>query len=195
MQLLYTKRSPYARKAQVMALEKAIPLTLVAEDLMNKSPQLLAANPIGKVPALILENGQTLFDSPVICEYIDSLNNNPVLITPENRWQILRWQALADGLMDNMVGMYLEKMRHPQDFNAKFIRNQENNSTLVLNYCQQHLAELADLSLASIAVACAIDYVNFRFPQLNEPGLYPDLQGWFSEFSKRPSMQATIPTV
>lgn len=194
MKLLYTKRSPYSRKIQVMALEKHIPLTLVEEDLTKKSPQLLAANPLGKIPALILDDGQSLFDSPVICEYIDSLNDTPVLIAPAQRFAILRWQALADGLMDGTVAMYLEKARHPLDFNPKFLQNQENNCALVLQYCEDHLTELADFSLASIAVACAVDYINFRAPHLNTEGSYPRLQAWLAEFSKRASMQATVPT-
>lgn len=194
MKLLYTKRSPYSRKAQVMALEKNIPLELVEEDLIRKSPQLLAANPLGKIPALILDDGQTLFDSPVICEYLDSLNDTPVLIPPAQRFSVLRWQALADGLMDGTVAMYLERVRHPQDFNPKFLQNQENNCALVLQYCEGHLAELADFTLASISVACAVDYINFRSPYLNAEGVYPKLQAWLTEFSKRLSMQETVPT-
>jgi glutathione S-transferase len=194
MQLLYTKRSPYARKVQVMALEKNIPLTLVEEDLMKKSPQLLAANPLGKIPALILEDGQSLFDSPVICDYLDSLNDTPTLIPAAQRFTILRWQALADGLMDSTVAMFLEKIRHPQDFNAKFLQNQEKNCALVLQYCEEHLAELADFTLASIAVACAVDYVNFRAPHLNAEGMYPKLQAWLAELTAtRASMQETVP--
>lgn len=194
MQLLYTKRSPYARKVQVMALEKNIPLELVEEDLLKKSPNLLAANSLGKIPALILDDGQSLFDSPVICEYIDSLNNTPVLIPAAQRFAILRWQALADGLMDGTVAMYLEKIRHPLDFNPKFLQNQEKNCASVLQYCEEHLAELADFSLAGIAVACAVDYINFRAPHLNAEGIYPKLQAWLAEFSKHASMQATVPT-
>jgi glutathione S-transferase len=194
MQLLYTKRSPYSRKVQIMALEKNIPLELIEEDLLKKSPNLLVANPLGKIPALILDDGQSLFDSPVICEYIDALNDTPVLIPADNRFSVLRWQALADGLMDNTVGMYLEKVRHPLDFNSKFLKNQENNCALVLQYCEEHLPELADFSLASISVACAVDYINFRAPHLNAVGMYPKLQAWLAEFSKRPSMQATVPT-
>lgn len=194
MKLLYTKRSPYSRKVQIMALEKNIPLDLVEEDLIKKSPTLLAANPLGKIPALILDDGQTLFDSPVICEYIDSLNDTPVLIPAVNRFAILRWQALADGLMDGTVAMYLEKIRHPLDFNPKFLRNQENNCALVLQYFEEHLAELADFSLANISVACAVDYVNFRSPHLNAEGMYPKLQAWLAEFSTRASMQKTMPT-
>jgi glutathione S-transferase len=194
MQLLYTKRSPYARKVQVMALEKNIPLELIEEDLIKKSPNLLAANPLGKVPALILGDGQSLFDSPVICEYIDTLNDSPVLIPATQRFSILRWQAVADGLMDGMVAMYLEKLRHPQDFNPKFMDHQEKNCALVLHYCEDRLAELSGLSLASIAIACAVEYINFRGPHLNAEGVYPKLQAWLAEFSKRSSMQATIPT-
>lgn len=193
MQLLYTKRSPYSRKAQIMALEKNIPLELIEEDLLKKSPGLLAANPLGKIPALILDDGQTLFDSPVICEYIDSLNDAPVLIPAAQRFAILRWQALADGLMDNTVAMYLEKVRHPLDFNPKFLQNLERNCALVLQYCEEHLPELADFSLAGISVACAVDYINFRFPDLNAQGLYPNLQAWLAEFSQRASMQETVP--
>ena len=194
MKLLYTKRSPYSRKAQIMALEKNIALEWVEEDLLKKSSQLLAANPLGKIPALLLDDGQTLFDSPVICEYIESLNGTSVLIPAVKRFTILRWQALADGLMDSTVAMYLEKVRHPQDFNPKYLQNQENNCALVLQYCEDHVEELADFTLASIYVACAVDYINFRCPHLNAAGVYPKLQAWLTEFSKRSSMLATVPT-
>ena len=195
MQLLYTKRSPYARKVHVVALEKNLPLTLLEEDLMQKSPQLLAANPLGKIPALILDDGQTLFDSPVICEYLDSLNDTPRLILPDQRFAILRWQALADGLMDSAVALFYEKVRHPVDFNSQYLHTQEKNCAVVLHYCEQHTDELTQLSLASISVACALDYINFRASQLNPEGLYPKLQAWFAEFSQRPSLQSTIPTL
>ena len=193
MQLLYTKRSPYARKAQILALEKGIPLELIEEDLAKKSPALMQANPLGKIPALILDDGQTLFDSPVICEYLDSLNSNPQLILAAKRWQILRWQALADGLMDSSVAQYLEKARHPNDFNIGFIQNQENQCGLILSYFEQHLAELQDLSLASIAVACAVAYIDFRLPHLNPNGRYPLLEAWLNELNKRPSFSTTVP--
>jgi glutathione S-transferase len=195
MQLLYTKRSPYARKAQVMALEKNIPLELIEEDLLKKSPTLLAANPLGKIPALILDDGQSLFDSPVICEYIDSLNDAPILIPSEQRFAILRWQALADGLMDATVAMYLEKVRHPLDFNPKYLQHLDTHCGLVLQYCEEHLAELADFSLASISVACSVDYINFRAPHLNAEGMYPKLQAWLADFSTRASMQETLPVM
>ncbi len=194
MQLLYTKRSPYARKVQIMALEKGLNLTLIEEDLFNKSPLLLAANPLGKIPALILDNQETLFDSPVICEYLDSLNTEPILIPAAQRLFILRWQALADGLMDNIVALYLEKLRHPLNFNSKFIANQELHCALALHYCEQHISELSDFSLASISLVCALDYINFRAAHLNPHGQYPQLQAWLQAESKRASFYSTLPT-
>ena len=78
MKLLYTKRSPYARKARIVALEKKIDLQLIDEDLTKKSPTLLSTNPIGKIPTLVLDDGEILMDSPVICKYLDGLNERPV---------------------------------------------------------------------------------------------------------------------
>ncbi len=83
MKLLYTKRSPYARKVRVIALEKNIPLDLIDEDLHKKSQRLLDANPLGKVPTLVLDNGTTVFDSPVICQYLDNLHDKPIMIPRE----------------------------------------------------------------------------------------------------------------
>jgi glutathione S-transferase len=194
MKLLYTKRSPYARKIQVMALEKQIALTLIEEDLANKTPELLAANPLAKIPVLILDDGTTLFDSPVICEYIDSLNTAPTLIPTSNRWTILRWQALADGLMDSVVAMYLEKVRHPNDFNQQYLENQERNCGLVLAYCEQHISELQELSLASISVASALGYIDFRLSHIYSAEHYPQLNTWYMTFLQRESMQATTPS-
>src|SRR5580692_6937268 len=101
MKLLYTKRSPFARKVRVIALEKNIPLDLVDEDLQKKSQRLLGANPLGKVPTLILDNGTTVFDSPVICQYLDNLNDQSIMVPRESdeRIEVLKWEAFADDLM------------------------------------------------------------------------------------------------
>ena len=127
MKLLYTKRSPYARKPRVIALEKNIPLDLIDEDLQNKSQRLLGANPLGKVPTLVLDNGETLYDSPVICQYLDEINDKPILIPrsgPE-RYKVLKWEAVADDLMTVAINCYMEKVRHPKDFHAQFVGAQE----------------------------------------------------------------------
>lgn len=195
MKLLYTKRSPYARKVRIMAIEKQIPLDLVDEDLTNKSPRLLEANPLGKIPTLILDNGEVLVDSPVICEYLDGLKESPRFIPKgkKERFKILHWAAIADGLMDAAVAGYMEKIRHPENFNAAFIKTQEEAIARGLGFFEKHLKELEKPSLASVAVACAIGYVNFRLPQAGPHAHHPKLAKWFEEFSKRQSLSETQP--
>ena len=195
MKLLYTKRSPYARKARVIALEKKIDLDLIEEDLTKKSRQLLSATPVAKIPTLILDNGEILIDSPVICEYLDSLNDQPVLIpkSGKERWRALHQAAVADGLMDVTVALYMEKVRHPKDFNENFVKAQEETISRTLAFLEKESGAFKNLSLAAIATACAIGYLNFRLGELNPKGKYPKLQAWFDEFSRRPSLAQTLP--
>jgi glutathione S-transferase len=196
MKLLYTKRSPYARKVKVVAIEKQIDLEYVLEDLMNKSQELVNSNPLGKIPALILDSGEVIVDSPVICEYLDSLKEIRLFIpkSGKERIKILHWQALADGLMDVTVGMYMEKVRHPNNFNKDFVKAQEDTIKRSLAFFEDHTSELKEVSLASVSMACAIGYLLFRLPDLFAKDKYKKLAAWYEEFSKRPSMTATIPT-
>ena len=197
MKLLCTKRSPYARKIRVMAMEKKIPLELLEEDLTNKSSFLLETNPLGKIPALILDNGQTIVDSPVICEYLESIQPQPVLIPPQKdkRFYVLHWAAVADGLMDVTVAAYMEKVRHPQDPNEAFIKAQEETVLRTLGICEKNIDGLKEFTMATIALACAIGYINFRMPHLNPQNKFPNLAKWFEEFDKRPSMMETKPVI
>jgi len=194
MKLLYSKRSPYARKAHIMALEKNIALELVEVDLTNKSADLIKANPLGKIPVLILDNGESLCDSPVICEYLDALKPPPMIPQDKKkRLRTLHLCAIADGLMDAAVAGYMEKVRHPEYFNADFIAAQEKTISQGLKFFEDHLEEIADFNLAAIAVICAIGYINFRLPHAGPSGKFPKLAKWYDEFSQRPSMEATKP--
>ncbi len=194
MKLLYTKRSPYARKPRVIALEKGIPLELVDEDLQKKSQRLLDANPLGKVPTLILDNGDTIYDSPVICQYLDGLSNKNKMIPqdPQERLKVLKWEALGDDLMTAAINAYMEKIRHPQDFHKNFVESQENNIRHAYVYIEKHLDDLKEFNLASVAVASAIGYIHFRLPHLKVEG---KLAQWFDDINKHPSMQQTIAVV
>ncbi|MBI5024161.1 MAG: glutathione S-transferase N-terminal domain-containing protein [Candidatus Omnitrophica bacterium] len=195
MKLLYTPRSPYARKVRVVAIEKGIDLELVSEDLVKKSPGLVKANPLGKIPTLILDNGQTIFDSPVICEYLDNIQPSPALIPkdPQKRLAVLILAAAADGLMDVTVAMFMEKARHPRDFNADFIAANEVTVKRCFVYFDGQVDQLKELNIASIGLASAIGYLNFRMPQLWRSTDYPRLARWYEAFSKRPSMKETVP--
>jgi len=194
MKLLYTKRSPFARKVRVIALEKNISLDLIDEDLQKKSQCLLESNPLGKVPTLILDQGETVFDSAVICQYIDDLNDKAIMIPRQarERMEVLKWEAFADDLMVAAINLYMEKTRHPQDFNKDFCSTLEKNITLAYGYTAKNLSKLESFNLAAIAVASAIGYIHFRLPHLKVQGA---LSQWFEEISKRPSMVQTIPVM
>jgi glutathione S-transferase len=197
VKLLYTKRSPYARKVRIVAMEKKIDLQLVDEDLTNKSKALLDANPLGKIPALILDSGEAIFDSAVITQYLDGLNDAPVLIPRQGkeRLDVLRWEAIGDGLTDVSLAAYREKLTHPNDFNAAFVAAQEKTIEQTLSFINAHVAELEKLTLAPIAVAAGIGYTKFRLVHLVENNKYLDLKRWFFDFSKRPSVESTVPVL
>ena len=194
MKLLYTKRSPYARKVRVLALEKGIALDFIDEDLQNKSQRLLEANPLGKVPTLVLDNGDTLYDSPVICQYLDGLNDKNKMIPQDSqaRLKVLKWEAFADDLMTAAINLYMEKVRHPQDFHQEFTATLEANVLSAYGYIEKNLPKLKEFNLAPVAVASAIGYIHFRLPYLKVKGA---LLQWFDGISKRPSMAQTIPVV
>ena len=118
MKLLYTKRSPYARKVIVIALEKNIPLDLVDEDLQKNPNGYWRPILWEKVPTLVLDNGNTIFDSPVICQYLDGLHDRALMIPREMdaRLEVLKWEAFADDLMTAAINLYMEHVRHPNDF-------------------------------------------------------------------------------
>jgi glutathione S-transferase len=194
MKLLYTKRSPYARKVRVIVLEKDIALDLVDEDLQKKSQRLLDANPLGKVPTLVLDDGTTVFDSPVICQYLDGLNDKTIMIPRDaiERIDVLKWEAFADDLMAAAINLYMERLRHPNDFHKDFTATLDANIHSAYGYIEKNLPKLKKFDLASVAVASAIGYIHFRLPHLKVQGAKAQ---WFEEISKRPSMAQTIPVV
>lgn len=197
MKLLYTKRSPYARKVLVVAMEKKIKLELVTEDLTKKSPQLLEHNPLGKIPTLILDDDSAICDSSLICEYLDGLKKSPVLIpaNPKKRLEVLKLDTIAKGLADVTVAAYYEKaVLHPQDFNATFIEGREAVIIRTLEYFDRQADQLEKLSLASLSVACTLGYVKFRQGHLWPQKGCKKLLKWFDEISRRDSLQQTVPT-
>lgn len=191
MKLLLTRRSPFARKVRVVAIEKGINLELIDEDLNNKSIHLRKANPIAKVPTLILDNGKAIYDSKVIVQYLEQLVPTPALIPAgDKRYDALKLEAMADDLVVNAINAYMEKIRHPKDFNASFISAQEHAINDVLAYLDANIQELREVHLGSINVACAIGYINFRLPHLR---VSPTLGAWFTTMSARPSFSQTVP--
>ena len=198
MRLFYAPPSAYSRKVRIVAFEKNLRAD-IEEVLCNpyENPALLLqANALGKIPALQLENGVTLYDSPVICEYLDSLNDRPRLIpeTGAARWDVLRAQALADGLLDAAVLIAQEKRRPATEQSPDAIARRNAVIDRALEAMVRDLSTLPGaINLGRIACACALAYLDFRQPERNWRAAFPALATWYAHFSERPSMRATEP--
>ena len=199
MQLCYSPTSPYARKVLVAARESGLGsrIELTSVNPWDPTGDIGQKNPLGKVPVLILDDGTRLFDSPVICEYLDSLLTAPRLIpaTGPERWAVLRLQALADGMMDAALLIFLERNRRDEGERSAWWLD------LQLRTLRSSVEELESLvpafsdapDIGQIATGCALGYLDFRINDLDwRPGA-PLLSRWFQRFSQRPSMQASDP--
>jgi glutathione S-transferase len=198
MQLFFSPTSPYVRKVRVTAMDKGLGerVTLVPCNPHDPGPELLAANPLGRVPTLLRERGDALFDSPVICAWLDQAGEGPALIPDdaEARWAVLRGEAMADGILDDAVGLVMERRRSSGEQNPAI-------QAMRLAAIRRALAWLdtetdwvtGPLNLAQIAVGCALGYLDFRLPELGWGDDHPALAAWYQDFAQRPAMQATVP--
>lgn len=198
MKLYGSLTSPYVRKVRVILHEKKLACEFVVADAWAADSPIPALNPLGKVPVLELDDGELLFDSPVILEYLDSVKMPPLLAASgETRWQMLCWSALADGILDAVVTRLLESRRPAEQQSAENIHRQEEKVSRSLNYIERHLSGGAWLmtgrfTLADLTVAVALEYTDFRYPH-DWQSRHPRLASWLAEISARPSLAETRP--
>ncbi|WP_323014787.1 glutathione S-transferase N-terminal domain-containing protein [Devosia sp.] len=192
MKLFYGAASPYSRKVRVVAHELGVPLELVAVNAMAWDTALGNANPINRVPTLLRDDGLALFDSPVICEYLDT-SFGPLLLpaSGEARWRALLAQALGDGLMDAAVPRRHETLRPGAQQSPERLRLYRRSIDQILDRLEHDADARANLDLGAISIACGLAYLDFRFPDDRWGKRRPALQEWFDDFSKRQSMAAT----
>ena len=201
MKLHYSPISPYVRKVRVFAMETRIHdrLELVTEDFspVNPNPSLTADNPLGKIPTLVLDDGITLFDSRVICEYLDTLHGGPRLFPEfgDARWRAMRCQALADGMLDAIVLVRYETALRPQELRwSAWIEGQKGKFWRAVDALEAEADQLDDtVNIGTIAIGCALGQLDFRFANEGWRNTRPKLAAWFAWFSERPSMKATQP--
>lgn len=197
MKLFFTPRSPFVRKVRVTLIETGLSkaVEFVQVDLENPPAELSRHNPLGKVPTLIRDDGTALFDSPLVCEYLDSLNKGTKLYPAgDGRWVALRQLALSDGILDALQARRHEARRPDSERSADYMQKQKVKSDRGLTLLEQETERLAGpVNIGHIAVGCCLGYLDFRFA--NEPwrSSHPKLARWFEEFSKRPSMVETTP--
>lgn len=198
MRLYYSETSPYARKVRLVVREKGLQDRV--EELLcrpfDDPAELIAANPLGKVPALILDQGQCLYDSPVLCAYLDQLTPEPELIPQKGpaRWNTLRWEALSDGILDAAYNLVMERRRPEGESSPTWLNRWIGEIGRCLNKVEIDLELLpAQLTLAQLALATALGYLDFRLPDLAWRGGREGLGAWYRDFSQRPAMQDTWP--
>jgi glutathione S-transferase len=202
MKLIGALTSPYVRKVRVVMAEKKLDFQLVLEDVWG-SDAILKSNPLGKVPCLVMEGGEAVFDSRVIVEYLDTLSPVGKLIPPmgRERIEVRTWEALADGVIDASILARLEATwagRSAEQRSQAWIDRQLSRVQGGLKAMSQGLGERSfatgnSFTLADVAVGCALGYLDFRFPQIDWRADYANLAKLQEKLSARPSFVDTAP--
>jgi glutathione S-transferase len=200
MKLLGTNTSPYVRKVRLVLLEKNIRHDYLVDPPREPGSQVARVNPLGRIPALILDDETCVFDSPVIAEYVDTLNDTPALIPRTNalaRMRVKRWEALADGIMDSAVVVRTESMRPVENQIANTISVHNNAITRALSFAavelgQKEWCEGSSITLADVALVSALIYLDLRQPERDWRASHPDLAKWFARISARASVRTAL---
>lgn len=200
MKLIGSLTSPYARKVRVAMAEKRIECDFEVQTPWAEGNTISSLNPLGKIPVLVLDDGSTLFDSRVIVEYLDALTPVSRLIPETNRQRIMvkRWEALADGVTDAAVAIFLERKRPGAQQSQEWISRQQLKVVNGVKEIAQDLGERnwcygEGYSLADVAAGCCLGYLAFRFPELDWRGQYPNLARHADKLAKRASFKNTVP--
>ncbi len=200
MKLLGTDTSPYVRKARLVLLEKKIPHTYMIDPPREPGSQVARVNPLGRIPALLLDDDTCVFDSPVIAEYADSLNDAPILIPRDDalaRMRVKRWEALADGIIDSAVAVRIETLRPADKRDPAFMQRHNDAITRGLAFAAAQLGrrewcEGTAITLADLALASALVYMDLRQTERDWRGAHPDMAAWFARISQRESIRTTL---
>jgi glutathione S-transferase len=198
MKLFGSLTSPYVRKVRILIAEKSLACDFVVADPAAADSPVPVHNPLGLVPVLVRDDGSALFDSPVILEYLDTLQA-PALVpaSGEPRWQVLRLAALADGMLDQCVARTMELRRPGPQQSPEINKRREMKIARALAFAEEQMvgggyAAGARLTLADIALATALEYIDFRYPH-DWRSSNPRLAGWHEGIGARPAFVATRP--
>ena len=199
MKLVASLTSPYARKIRVALAEKSLPFELEVDIPWLADTRVPSYTPLGKVPALVADDGELWFDSPVIAEYLDTLAG-PLLL-PADRAAALpvrQAEALADGITDAAVAAFLEGMRPAERQDPAAIERQLGKISRGLTALEARVAQRKGcageaLSIADIAIGCTLGYLDFRFAHLGWRAAHPQLAAWAAGLLARPSFTTTAP--
>jgi glutathione S-transferase len=194
MKLAYSPASPYVRKVMACAIARGIEGQIELWTVPTVDPALVPVNPLSKVPSLVLADGMALYDSPVICEYLDSIGDAPGLFPAPSpaRWNALRQQALGDGIMDATQPRRREVALPQDEGRVTYIAQQQAKVSRALDALEaESLGALT--TIGEITIACALGYLDFRYPHEPwRPG-HPKLEAWYARVVALPPMARTMP--
>lgn len=201
MKLIGSLTSPYVRKVRIVLIEKKIEVDLELENVWAADSKIAQNNPLGKIPCLVLDDGEAIYDSRVIAEYADSLSPVGKLIPSDNRERasVKTWEALADGVEDAGILVRLEAtLRPPEQQSPAWVERQMSKINNGLAQMSQKLGESAwcdgnQMTLADIAVGCSLGYLLFRLPNMAWQAQYPNLDRLYQKLMQRPSFAETKP--
>ncbi|HET9652202.1 MAG TPA: glutathione S-transferase family protein [Usitatibacter sp.] len=198
MKLHFSPASPYVRKVSVCAEELGLAprIEIVPTKVLPSEPNREYARvaPLMKVPSLELDDGTVLFDSIVICEYLDSLAGGKLFPSGGARWKALRLHALADGILDAAILARYENFLRPAELRwSAWTGGQLAKVDQALDELERSAGELKGLDIGTLSVACALGYLDFRYADRNWRASRPKLAAWFDEISKRESFRKTVP--
>jgi glutathione S-transferase len=196
VKLFHSPTSPYVRKVMAVAIAREIErqITLIPTNAHESPAALLAVNPLSKVPCLVTVDGVALFDSPVICEYLDSLEG-AIPVFPRAggaRWKALKYQAMADGIMDAAVLRRMESGRPREAARDTAMDRQKAAVDRTLDALERD-PPLRAPDIGSLSVACALGYLDLRFAAEDWRAARPLLAGWFAAISEEPALARTAP--
>lgn len=200
MKLYHASASPFVRTVMVCLHEtnliNQVELVEVAITPVSPGDTVPAKNPLGKIPALERDGGPTLYDSRVICRYLDDLATANLYPEPPMLWEALTLEATAQGIMDAAVIMVYEKRVRPEEkqFDGWLDAQWDKVSRALDAVESRWMSHLAGpLDMAQISMGCALGYLDFRHPDKDWRAGRPSLKAWEEKFAQRPSMQATLP--
>lgn len=201
MKLIGSLTSPYVRKVRIVFFEKKVDVDLEIENVWAPDTKITNHNPLGKVPCLVLDDGEAIYDSRVIAEYVDTLSPVGKLIPTESRERatVKTWEALADGIKDAGILARLEAtLRPPEQQSPVWVDRQIGKIKAALEQMSRELGENSwchgnQMTLADIAVGCALGYLLFRFPNIAWQAQYPNLDTLYQKLAQRPSFVETAP--
>jgi len=200
MKLLGSLTSPYVRKARIVLAEKKIDYAFELDNPWDENSRVPDANPLGKVPVLVLDDASTLFDSRVIVEFLDSVSPISRLIPADNREKIevKRWEALADGVLDAAVAVVLERRRPPEQRSEATIARQMDKierglAVMSRDLGDKHWCTGNAFTLADIACGVALGYLDFRHGPVDWRVFHPNLAKLAAKLAERPSFADTVP--